>query len=84
MTITTTRRAAGLAGVGALTAAYLGLPRAARAALTQQITVVEVLHVKSRTRSALAAVCKTHQFCRARLLFSRKPTGQYVIDLGRQ
>lgn len=40
MTIMKTRRAIGLAGVGALTAAAVGLPRAARAALTQQVTVV--------------------------------------------
>lgn len=40
MTIMKTRRAVGLAGLGALTAASLGLPRAARAALTHQATVV--------------------------------------------
>jgi len=40
MTIMKTRRAIGLAGMGALTAASLGMPRVARAALTQQVTVV--------------------------------------------
>jgi tripartite-type tricarboxylate transporter receptor subunit TctC len=40
MTIMRTRRAIGLAGMGALTAASLGLPRAARAALTQQVTMI--------------------------------------------
>lgn len=40
MTFKTTRRAIGLAGVGALAVASLGRPRAARAALTQQVTVV--------------------------------------------
>ena len=35
-----TRRAIGLAATGALTAASLGMPRAARAALTQQVTMI--------------------------------------------
>jgi tripartite-type tricarboxylate transporter receptor subunit TctC len=40
MTIMKTRRAIGVAGMGVLTAASLGLPRAARAALTQQVTMI--------------------------------------------
>lgn len=58
MTIKKTRRAIGLAGMGVLTAASLGLPRAARAALTQQVTMI-VPYAPGTTDQEMRALAPT-------------------------